>query len=100
MARPMSEIELSPEAIARAVKLANLADLAMANRIAASDEGPSMVDIGLDAVLTTFRRDPQSFVDDNVPYLLMLNDALTYVIGGGEPTARLIAWAPGLEAEL
>lgn len=96
----MSEIELTPEAVARAVRLADIVDQAQAARIAAAPEDSLAFDpvtLGIDAVLGRLRRDPQSFIDENLGYLMLINDAVLYVVSGTEPTPLLIEWAPGIE---
>jgi hypothetical protein len=99
MDRTMSTISLDPAQTARAVNLATAADAAMAQRIAnlPDGEGPGLIELGLDAVLTKLRTDPQGFMDDNLDYLLLINDAMVYVTDPtGEPSERLLEWAPGL----
>ena len=95
----MTTIALNPDQTARAVNLATAADAAMAARIAnlPDGEGAGLIELGLDAVLTKLRTDPQGFLDDNLDYLLLINDAMVYVTDPtSEPSARLIEWAPGL----
>jgi hypothetical protein len=98
MESTLSTIVLDDASTARAVNLAAAADAALAARIAAlpDGEGPGMIEIGIDAVLTKLRTDPQGFLDDNLDYLLLINDAMVYVTGQGEPSERLLEWAPGL----
>lgn len=95
----MTTIALTDAMRARAVNLAEAADAAMAARIAAlpDGEGPGLIEIGIDAALTKLRTDPQAMLDENLDYLLLINDAMVYVTDPtGEPSERLLEWAPGL----
>lgn len=95
----MTTIALTSAMTARAVNLAEAADAAMAQRIAAlpDGEGPGLIEIGIDAALTKLRTDPQGMLDENLDYLLLINDAMVYVTDPeSAPSARLLEWAPGL----
>ena len=93
---------LTLEAIARARRLADMIDQAQAARIAAAPDGLPAFDpvtVGIDAIVGMLKRDPQAFIDDNLAYLVLVNDAVLYVVNGGEPSATLAEWAPGIEVE-
>jgi hypothetical protein len=87
-------ISLSEPMTARARTLAEALDQGMADRIAASEDQPGMIEIGIGAILGQLRTDPQGLLDDNLDYLLLVQDALNYVLTG-ETSELLAEWSGG-----
>jgi hypothetical protein len=85
---------LTSEQVARGRQLADALDAGLADRIAAAETEPGLIEIGIGAVLGQLRSDPQALVNDNLDYLLLVQDALAFVLTG-ETSGLLAEWAAG-----
>jgi len=88
-------ITLTEAGIARAQALAEALDQGMADRTLAAEGEPGLIEIGISAIIGQVARDPQSVIDDNLSYLLLILDCLAYVTEGSAPTPRLVEWTGG-----
>ena len=90
-------IVLDTDGLDRARHLADALDEAMAARVLAAEADPGLIEIGIGAVLGQLRENAQGLIDDNLGYLSLVLEGLSWITGDdAEPGPTLRAWAPDL----